>query len=228
VKVFLLPFDPERPVFYSEDLGEEAASPSFSPGLIGRIERTAYRVKSSLRHPKGGLVRKTKQVWDWLQRRMHPDEPLLASLRTARTIEVYYPWTLSKEAASDLWSAYLKGRRLRHLLWLSFDALFAPLSVLLTPLPGPNAIGYWFAYRVVRHVLILIGIRRARRGQVETVYRLAEGLDASAGPADREWLARTASRYELNHLHDYVARVRPGPAVLSAAETTSGTQPSCD
>jgi hypothetical protein len=228
VKVFLLPFDPKRPVFYSEDEVDGAEEPEFSPGLVGRIERIVHRVKSSLKHPRGRLARKTKQVWDWLQLRMHPDEPLLASLRTARTIEIHHPTTLTNDAVRDLWSAYLKRRRLRHRLWLSFDALFAPVSVLLTPLPGPNVIGYWFAYRVVHHLLILIGIRRAMRGPTETLFRPDDGLDASASPGDREWLDRTATRYELNHLHDYVARVATGPSALSAAEVTRGTQPSCD
>jgi hypothetical protein len=228
VKVFLLPIDPDRPVFYSEHEDEEATAPTFRPGLIGRVERTAFRVRSSLRHPKGGFVRKTKQIWGWLQRRMHPDEPMLASLRTARTVEVYHPEWLTGDAARDLWSAYLRRRRLRHLLWLLFDALLAPLAVVLTPLPGPNVIGYWFAYRVVRHILILIGIRRALRGTVETDFRPAAGLDAAAGPEDAEWLSRTATRYELTHLHDFVARIAPGPAALPAAQATSGTQPSCD
>ncbi len=45
----------------------------------------------------------------------------------------------------------------------------APLTVLLAPLPGPNLIGYWFAYRAVHHGLILHGRHcKALRGRIET------------------------------------------------------------
>jgi hypothetical protein len=230
VKVFLLSLDPGQPFFHSEDGRDEEATPSVSarPGMAGWFRRTTRRMKSAVKHPKSRLARKLKQFWDWLQSRMYPDESLLAALRSARTIELHHPESLSSDEALGLWEAYLRRRFRRHFLWLLFDLFFSPLSILLTPLPGPNVIGYWFAYRAVHHLLILLGIRRALRGRVETIPRPIADLDATGGPGDKEWLTRTAAQYELKGLHDFVARMAPGPAALSGAEATRETQRSCD
>src|SRR4051812_5164316 len=82
VKVYLLCLDPTRPVFYAERGAEGERPPSDRPGLAGRLERAAHRVKEALRHPKGRIARGTRDAWDALQRRMYPDEPLLAALRS--------------------------------------------------------------------------------------------------------------------------------------------------
>jgi hypothetical protein len=224
VKVFLLPLDHTESFFYAEHDGDDEATTPSRTGLRGWFERTTHRLKSSLRHPKSRLARKMKQIWEGLQRRMHPDEPLLAALRSAPTIEVAHPDSMTSDEARDLWCTYLRRRFRRHLPWLLFNGLLSPLSLLLTPLPGPNVIGYWFAYRGVRHLLILLGIRRALSGRVETVFRPVAGLDATEGQADREWLKRTATDYELKGLHDFVERIAPGPSTEPAAEATRGTQ----
>jgi hypothetical protein len=173
-------------------------------------------MKSSLNRPKSRIARNLKRAWDWMHRRMYPDEPLLAALRSARLIEVYHPDSLTSGAVLDLWNAYLGHRLRRHLPWLLFN------------LPGPNVIGYWFAYRAVHHLLILHGIRRALGGRVETTFHPVSDLDPSGGPGDGEWLNRTATRYELKGLHDYVERIAPGAATLSGEEATGGMQRPCD
>jgi hypothetical protein len=77
-----------------------------------------------------------------------------------------------------MWDAYLNHRWWRHLLWMSANGLVAPPGLLiLWVLPGPNVIGYWFAYRAIHHALILWGIRRVRRGRVEVVLRPEGRLD---------------------------------------------------
>jgi len=214
VKIFLLPLDRMPSVFYTEDdvdanIDADAARLQ-RPGLRAWIGRTARRIKSSLRHPKGWFTRKMRQLWDALQRRLPPDEPLLAGLRSAATIDVYHRDTLTGDQIRDLWSAYLRRSRRRHLPWLVLNILVSPLSVLLTPLPGPNVIGYWFAYRAVHHLLIVLGIRRVLSGRVETRFHPVSGLDATGDRADREWLTRATTQFQLKGLHDYVERIAPG------------------
>lgn len=220
MKVFLLPLDHQRSsVFYSEDEDEDAAAGDPSPGrpgLLGWFRRTARGVKSSLKHPEGRFARKVKQTWDWLHRRMQPDERLLAALRSAPGITVYHRPSLSGDAVRDLWFAYLRRRFRRSLPWLIFHTLLAPVAVLLTPLPGPNVIGYWFAYRAVHHLLVLRGIRRVLSGRVETTFAPVVGLDASGQPADRSWLSRAATEFELKGLHDFVERIESGPSTATA------------
>jgi hypothetical protein len=219
VKVFLIPFDEARAFFYSEDPATASAPPVHRPGLRGWSEQKLQRLKAAFEHPKGRPLQGLKHAWDWLQRRMHPHERMLAALRSAPIVEVYHPASLSTESARSLWFTYLRRRRLRHIGWLLFDATLAPLSLLLIPLPGPNVVGYWCAYRAVWHLLILLGIRRALKGHVETTFRPVPDLDTEGLGPDSQWLTRTARRYDLNDLDEFVARIatRPSAVTLSVS-----------
>jgi hypothetical protein len=221
VKVFLLPLDPRQSFFYFEDDNDGPGAIPSHAGLRGWAERTAHRVRSAIRHPKGRVAQKLRQGWDWLQRRIHPDEGLLAALLWAPTIDVYHRSSLPAAETHALWLAYLRRRVRRHLPWLLFDAVLAPLSLVLALLPGPNVIGYWFAYRAVRHVLILLGIRRALSGRVETKFHPVDDLDPSGNCADEQWRTRAVQQYALNGLHDFVARIAPEPGAATTA-TTAG------
>jgi hypothetical protein len=228
LKVFLLPLDQRQSFFYFEDDSDLPGALSGHAGLRGWAERAAYRLRSALRHPKGRLTQKLRQGWEWLQRRIHPDEALLAALLWAPTVDVYHRSSVPAQLAQSLWLAYLRRRIRRHLPWLLFDAILAPLSLVLALLPGPNIIGYWFAYRAARHVLILIGIRRALSGRLETVFLPVEDLDPSGDCADAEWRTRAVQKYALNGLHDFVARIASEPeaaaTATSAGETTGGAE----
>jgi len=223
VKVFLLPLDQRQSFFYFEDDSDVPGAISAHAGLRGWAEQTAYRVRLAIRHPKGRLAQKLRQGWDRLQRRIHPDEALLAALLWAPKIDVYHRSSLPAALAQALWLAYLRRRIRRHLPWLLFDAVLAPLSLVLALLPGPNVIGYWFAYRAVRHVLILLGIRRALSGRVETMFHPVEDLDRSGDCADAEWRTRAVQRYALNGLHDFVARMAPESEAAATATTAGDT-----
>jgi len=205
VKVFLIALDHGQSFFYSEDDVDDAPAASNRTGWCGWIDRSYQRMAEALRHPQGGLLLTLKRCWDWLQQRMHPDERLLAALRRAHLIEIYHPASLSGEAVLAEWRAYLRRRGWRHIGWLVFDGVLAPLSVFLWVLPGPNVIGYWFAYRAVLHVLILLGIRRALRGRVETIVHPVAGLehdgdlrrDHGIGPEPLAREARVLDRHEV-------------------------------
>jgi hypothetical protein len=232
VKVFLLRLDSQRSFFYYEDDADAGGPPVLADrgGLRGFLERTYQRVHWSLRHPTGPLTTRIKRARDWLERRVHPDEPLLAALRLAPTIEIHHGSSLAGTDARALWCRYLDGRMRRHLLWLVFDGTLAPLTVLLAPLPGPNLIGYWFAYRAVRQLLILLGIRRASSGRVETMFHSDDDLDGPGGPGNDQWLARAATQYELNGLHAFVARLSPPAAttMARARDESGGAERPCD
>jgi hypothetical protein len=210
VKIFLIPLDPAPSVFYSEHETREDATP-FRPerrGLPGWFDRTVRRARSSITNSEGRLAVWLKRAWNGLKRRMHPDEPLLAALRTAPALAVYHRPSLGADRVVALWTSYLRSRRRRHGFWFVVDVLLSPLSILLTPLPGPNIIGYWFAYRSVLNGLILLGIRRALSGRVETTFHALDDLEPG-GHADRQWLSRAATHHELTGLPDFLARMTP-------------------
>ncbi|WP_406695248.1 hypothetical protein V5E97_29855 [Singulisphaera sp. Ch08] len=143
-------------------------------GFRGWIERKAQNLKTAWSKADRGPVGKVHAFWDYLQSRMPADESMLAHLSTASTIEIYHPAALSDEEAQALWAVYRTRCLKRHLPWLGVNVLISPISLLLAPLPGPNLIGYWFAYRAVKDARALLGLRHARDPRITTTYHLIE------------------------------------------------------
>jgi hypothetical protein len=179
VKVDLrLADDGRRTFLFHRDRAEaDHDPPPAHPGLRGWFERKVHRFKDIWQHSDSGLVRGTRRVWDWLQRRVHPDEPMLIRMRTTPSLEIRHPTTMTAEEARAAWSEFLTGRIRRYLPWLVVNTLLAPVTVVLGPVPGPNVVFYWFAYRAARDLLALLGLRRARLERVPASFRPCEALD---------------------------------------------------
>jgi hypothetical protein len=184
VTIYLLLVDKGRSFFYSDrseppDDEEGVADPSgqAGSGLCGRLHDRLERFKSVWQHADSGPMLWARRTWDWLHKFSHPDHAMLARLRTARRIHLYHPASRSREEVEGLWRRYLNRRWWRHVFWLVVNAVIAPFSALLAILPGPNVIGYWFAYRAIHHLLIVWGIRRVHRGQVPIEWRPRVALD---------------------------------------------------
>jgi hypothetical protein len=185
VKIYLEQTEDGRRVFRADGSEDDGEPPlPGRGGWHGWLARKFRNLKRAFHHSEIGLARTMRRVWDWLQRRVHPDEPLLVRLRTARAIEIHHPAALSTQEARAAWSDYLARRQRRHLPWLILNTLLAPLTVLLTPLPGPNLVGYWIAYRAVRHLLAILGAQRALSGRVETTFQGGDGRAAVVGSTD--------------------------------------------
>jgi hypothetical protein len=176
VKIFLLLIDHERFFFYSDpsdppsDWGEgpDSTEPSQS-GVRGWIHAKIHKFKAAWRQPHSGAMRWMRRSWDWLHSWAHPDEVMLARLRTARTIDLHHPAARPGDEVRALWQLYLGQQWRRHLVWLVFNGSIAPPAIaILWILPGPNLIGYWFAYRAIHHLLVIWGIRRVRRAVIPT------------------------------------------------------------
>lgn len=190
MKIQLHLTDEGKAVFHAEKAVVRENHPPHH-GFRGWIERKAQSLKTAWSHADRGPAGKVRAFWDYLHSRMPDDESMLARLRTASTIEVYHPAELPSEEAQSLWVGYMARCRRRHLPWLGFNVLISPLSLVLAPLPGPNLIGYWFAYRAVKDALALLGLRHARNPRITTTYHPIEAL-AIAGPK-REFTDRTES-----------------------------------
>jgi hypothetical protein len=187
VKIYLRVNGGIHPEFYIH--GDETDPDDAAPihqGMRGRFERKLKHVKDSWDHPQNKFIRKTHQVWDWLQARMYSDETMLARLRHAATIEIVHPSEISTETARAVWNDYLARRQRRHWPWLVFNAALCPLTLLLAPLPGPNLIGYWFIYRAIHHALVIVGLRRVRHEGIATAFRPLTADETDDIGADRE------------------------------------------
>jgi hypothetical protein len=145
-----------------------------------------------------------RRAWEWLQKRISPDEPVLRSLRATRAIELYYPASFTEEETRTLWRDYLKERQGRHTFWFVINAVVSPLTLLLAPLPGPNLIGYWFVYRAVCHLLARLGARNARGEEVTTSFVSADALDGSFAATDDKRIASLSAKFGLEGLDSFI------------------------
>ncbi len=186
MKVFLLNVvgksGKTRSLFYADphlDEHEEGHASAHPPekGLKGWAIARLRRLQDAWQHPNGRVWIWAHRIWDWLHSRTHPDEMLLARLRSARTIALHHPASIAAEKVHAAWNAFVRRGRKRHWFWFAVNLIISPLTVVLAPLPGPNLIGYWFAYRAVHHWLILVGLSHARRGSVEIVLDPTHELD---------------------------------------------------
>ena len=212
MKVYLLSLDDERCVFYSEGpeiVAEDTIVAAVAPraGLRGWVERKYRSLQLVLTESEKGVGLRVRRIWEWLQKRTYPDEPLLRSLRGVRGVELNHPSSLTEDETCRLWNEYLKSRQGRHAFWFVLNALISPVTLLLAPLPGPNVIGYWFIYRSVCHWLARLGARQARQQeQVETKFQRTEALDGSIGAADGERIANLSSTLSLQGLEAFLER----------------------
>ena len=250
MKVFLLPLDGGRRVFYAEGRDSATAQGAVTSkgGLRGWLERMSRRwdaagpnaredeggaeVDEALNAswnegpdaPTGGLLRRLRQAWDWLHRRLAPDEAMLKRLGRATRIKLYHPASMESSEVQRTWREYLARRRRRHWFWLVVTLLVAPLTVVLTVVPGPNVIGYWFVYRAVCHLRVVLGTRRALGDRVPTSVHPTKALEPAAGLPEERWIARIARRFRLRGLGEFLDRVAEEPEAAIPAPSTEGAE----
>jgi len=209
VKIYLLNLDGGRCVFYSEGpeavVEKEVAAPR--RGMRGWAERRYKGLQIILTESEKGVGLRVRRIWEWLQKRIPPDEPLLRSLRGVSAVVLHHPPTFTEEETHALWQAYLKSRQGRHMFWFVINALVSPLTLLLAPLPGPNIIGYWFIYRSACHMLARLGARNARSEQVTAEFLANGELDGAVGIKDEERIARLSSSFGLQGLEEFIKRI---------------------
>lgn len=209
MKVYLLPLGNDESLFYSEGpevLAGEVEVSAPREGVRGWAEQKYRSLQVVLNESERGVGLRVRRMWEWLQKRTAPDEPLLRSLRGAQAVELVHPASLETEAAREQWEDYLASRGRRHLFWLILNAVISPVTLLLAPLPGPNLIGYWFVYRAVCHLLARLGSRRARSGEVETRFVASSELDETFAATDDERIARVEASFGLQGLGVYLQR----------------------
>jgi hypothetical protein len=109
--------------------------------------------------------------------------------RLRQTVEatLVHPADVDEAAALDQSRRLLAHARRHHAWWLAIDGLGLAVSGLLAIIPGPNVIAYYFALRVVGH---LLSWRGAQRGLGGVSWRARPGR---SGDDPRVILARPAA-----------------------------------
>ena len=236
MKIYMLLIDDERFFFFADESelssrGWRRAAASAPPrsGVRKWVHDRIAKFKAAWQDAGSGALYWMRRAWDWLHTLVRPDEAMLARLRSARRINLHHPAARSEVDVRANWRNYLDRQWRRHFFWLGFNAVIAPISVILAVLPGPNLIGYWFAYRAVHHMIVVWGITRVRRNLVPTELHSLESLDRPI-EHDGEGKARHAALDDVGEqLDKHVAwwrgsffgnsasRPRLGPATTSRA-----------
>jgi Mitochondrial K+-H+ exchange-related len=208
LKVFLLQLDHDNSIFYSEgpENVAEAAAEHRSDGIRGWAEQKYDNIQRILTESEQGIGLRMRRAWEWLQKRTESDELLLRALRGADNVKLHHSKETLPEAAVETWNNYLNRRNRKHITWLTVNAIIIPLTLLLAPIPGPNVIGYWFVYRAFCHVFAIMGLRRARDGELKVECFESEHLDGYWNNPDEKQVSRLASTYGLTQFDEFVRR----------------------
>jgi hypothetical protein len=161
--------------------------------------------------PAGRLTR----VRDWLVRRIAEsiaEQRTLWSLRRLSSAAFVHPSNLSSAAAAAIRDRLLAHARRHHGWWLIANLVGVAVTAVLVLLPGPNLVGYYFAFRAIGHVLSWQGARQAREGISWTPKpegALTELADLAPLPRDEraDRVAALALRLQLPRLAVFFDRV---------------------
>lgn len=209
--VYLVPAGPDRHVLYCEPAVEHARSRGSGGRGIGRRLLDAFaRVLAAVERehepaddggapaspPPGLLPRLRSRVLRWMAERV-ADQRVLWRLQGQTRVRTFHPDGLDPAGALAAIHRSLRAESRRHAGWLGLDAVCLLLSLLLIALPGPNLLGYYFAFRVVGHVLSIRGSRHGLRRvswDLEASRPLGE-LAGAAGlpPAERARVVRSVA-----------------------------------
>jgi hypothetical protein len=98
----------------------------------------------------------------WIAERV-AEQRLLWRLRGQTAVRAFFPAGIEPAEAHRKIRGSLERDSRRHLRWLVIDTVGGLFSLLLIPLPGPNMLGYYFAFRIVGHLLAVRGARQGLR-----------------------------------------------------------------
>lgn len=104
------------------------------------------------------------KVVGWLQRFKRHDEDLLRALCSVEAVQVEHPASWKPSKARKAWRHQVRAGRRGHLIGLAISLVLLPISLVMSILPGPNVLGFWFSYRALSHALAWLGAGRVLKG----------------------------------------------------------------
>lgn len=220
--VFLIPVGPDRYELYCETPDEDPSAASdhdrgFFRGLIRRFREmlaSAERERQSGAAPdaSSSLMARLKSRAKRLIAETIAEQRLLWHMRRQSAARLTYPADLDESRAMPIVRKTLQSDFEKHRWWFVVNCVLFAFGALLTLLPGPNLVAYYFAFRLVGHFLSLRGARQGLRGVEWTTASSAPLAELRAlAKADRaERRARVdqvAASLQLEHLTRFFDRV---------------------
>ncbi len=221
MQVFLVPIGQDQYVPYCEPADHAPGDQEAGVGVGGRLAerfRHVMRVAEQSRlkedaspPPDGWGGRLRARVLRWIADRI-AEQRLLWQLRTCQHATLVFPTDLTADAATTLLRGELRRDGDRHLRWFVVNAVLLLVSGVLALVPGPNVVAYYFAFRVVGH---LLSLRGARHGLSAVAWAVepAEALSDLRAALHLEPDVRhvrlhdIAARLDLPHLPTFLERV---------------------
>jgi hypothetical protein len=221
--VFVIPIGRDRYELYCEmSLEPEGFEPGPPPtSVFGRLrERFSVMLRAAEERHRSGAEpveaegffgRMQDRIIAWVAERI-AEQRLLWNLRRQTTVEAAHPSDMSFEQVMTLIRRMLQRDFERHRRWLVVDSLGLIVSGILMPVPGPNIVAYYFAFRVVGHWLSMRGAIQGR----DHVTWTGRACPPLSDLRDAETLEPTlrdarvhdvAARLRLQHLSTFFERV---------------------
>jgi hypothetical protein len=219
--VFLVPVGRDAYELYCEHVDEpevHAAPPptgfmtwlkspsTFYAWLKYRFHQMLTEAERERRHGYAAAERHT-----WLQRAKRramrwvaesiAEQRLLWNLRRHASATLHYPHDMSAEEATAVMRQQLARDYDKHRLWLAVNSVLMAGSAALILIPGPNIIGYYFAFRVVGH---FFSVRGAKNGLGKVIWTPA----ASDPLTELRWALSLEPAGRLRHAEDVASRLR--------------------
>nr|ALS89414.1 mitochondrial K+-H+ exchange-related protein [uncultured bacterium] len=166
--VYLLPVGDNRYELYCEvadepDDGAAEAPKGFFRGLMHRFREMIKDAERERRQGvpegvrRGWLARQRAKMLRWVAESI-AEQRLLWHLRKQHAATLHHPDDIDGSRAAEVLREQLTSDLKKHRFWLAIDSLLmVVLGVVLFAIPGPNVVGYYFAFRVVGHFLSFRG-----------------------------------------------------------------------
>lgn len=219
--VFLVAVARDAYELYCEHVDEPEAHGDVPPsGLFGRLKFRFHQVLAEAERERrrgirpagtdGWLQRVKRRALRWVAESI-AEQRLLWNLRRHEDATLLHPDDMAGADALAVMRQQLGRDFDKHRFWLAIDSVLMVGSAVLILIPGPNVVGYYFAFRVVGH---FFSVRGARNGLARvqwtavpsgplTDLRRALGLDADARRLKAEDVSR---QLRLEHLATFFQR----------------------
>ena len=230
-----MPLGSDRHELYCEPSDDDAATAADAPapGFFARLRRT---FSETLRAAELARVRRARGEydpidtwWERIQARVMAkvadavaEQRLLWHIRHCSAARLFHPPDMTAERALAIMRESMVRDRDRHFRWLVIDGLLGIASLALVIVPGPNVLGYYFAFRIVGHYLSWRGARHSldavtwTTAPCDPLIELRDALHLEAQQRDAR-VDAVAERLRLPRLSLFVSRIAWTDATKQAA-----------
>jgi hypothetical protein len=179
--VYLVPTDPHDYELYCEVPEDDPHTPEDESGIgtgwlawpkriyrrlmhrfrlmLAEAERERRQGRPEGSEQRGWLGRMHARFMRWVAESI-AEQRLLWHLRGQTAATLHYPDDLDEARATRIMREQLGRDFDKHRFWLAIDSVLGAGSIALILIPGPNFLGYYFAFRIVGHYLSLRGARQ--------------------------------------------------------------------